>query len=613
MVPVVGAGGRQAADMSRRHRSSLQLALDCLAWAVGLTCALSLRYDLAIGVGHMGDLAVVLPVAFAAQLLTGLHAGLYRGRWRYGSFDEVAALTQAAALATLLTWVASRWPMAVLPRSVVPAGGITALVSMAGIRYVWRLILERQRRPDGERCRRMLVIGAGEGGVQIVTALLRDPSSPYLPVALLDDDPEKRNLRIMGVRVLGSRQDLVAVARATSADTVLVAIPSADARLIREVTEQAVATGLEVKVLPRTRDLLAGTVRVGDIRTPTEADLMGRRQVDTDLGAIADYLTGRCVLVTGAGGSIGSELCRQLVAFRPAELVLLDRDESALHAVQLSLEGRALLDRPNLVVADIRDRARVSEIFTMWRPDVVFHAAALKHLPLLELHPGEAVKTNVLGTRHVLEAAQAAGVERFVNISTDKAADPASVLGHTKRLAERLTAHTADTTSRAFISVRFGNVLGSRGSMLGTFQAQIAAGGPVTVTHPEVTRYFMTIEEAVQLVVQAGAIGRGGEVLVLEMGEPVRIREVAQRMIAHHGADVEIVYTGLRPGEKLHEVLWGEGEVDHRPAHPLISHVRVPPLDPAAAELECEVPGAELVHQLERATRGAATMSGTPV
>jgi FlaA1/EpsC-like NDP-sugar epimerase len=516
-----------------------------------------------------------------------------------------------AALATAVTWLASRWPFPLLPRSVVPAGGLTALVGMAAVRYIWRLQLERRRRPNGTGCRRLLVFGAGEGGVQIVTALLRDPASPFLPVGLLDDDPNKRNLQLTGVRVLGSRTDIAAAVARTGASTLLIAVPSADATLVRELTEKALEVGLDVKVLPRTSDLIEARVGVRDIRTPTEADLMGRHEIDTDMASIAGYLTARRVLVTGAGGSIGSELCRQIRRFDPAELVLLDRDESALHAVQLSLEGRALLDRPNVVIADIRDERRVREVFETWQPQVVFHAAALKHLPLLELHPAEAVKSNVWGTLHVLEASEAIGVEQFVNVSTDKAADPESVLGYTKRIAERITAHVAESATGTFISVRFGNVLGSRGSMLTTFQSQIAAGGPVTITHPDVTRYFMTVEEAVQLVIQAGAIGQDGEVLVLDMGDPVRISDVAQQMIAHHGEEVDVVYTGLRRGEKLHEVLWGQGEFDHRPAHPLISHVDVPPVHPSEVRTAldaADVPSS-LVHRLVRVATGIVVPS----
>jgi len=310
----------------------------------------------------------------------------------------------------------------------------------------------------------------------------------------------------------------------------------------------------------------------------TEADLLGRGEVTDEVESTSGYITGRRVLVTGAGGSIGSELCAQLWHRQPAALFMLDRDESALHAVQLALHGRALLDDDGLIVADVRDRARISEIVGATQPDVIFHAAALKHLPLLERHPSEAVKTNIWGTQHVLEAARAHGVLRFVNISTDKAADPISVLGYSKRITERLTASMALDVPGTYLSVRFGNVLGSRGSALTAFRAQIAAGEPVTVTHPDVTRYFMTVQEAVSLVLQAGAIGRPGEVLVLDMGEPVRIADVAQRLIDASGADVRIVYTGLRFGEKLHEDLFGDGETDERPVSPSISHVAAPPL-----------------------------------
>ena len=306
---------------------------------------------------------------------------------------------------------------------------------------------------------------------------------------------------------------------------------------------------------------------------------MGRRKIHTDLQQISEYLVNRRVLVTGAGGSIGSELCRQLVRFNPAELIMLDRDESALHEVQLSIHGRALLDTPQTVLADLRDAATMNHIFETRRPEVVFHAAALKHLPLLERYPGEAYKTNVLGTATLLKAAQDNDVKVFVNISTDKAANPISILGYSKRIAERITAYFGTQSSSAkFISVRFGNVLGSRGSVLMSFRDQIEKGGPVTVTHRGVTRYFMTISEAVQLVIQAGAIGSSGEVLVLDMGSPVSIYDVAARLVRNSQKNVEIEIVGLRAGEKVHEELFGDGEVDTRPKHPLISHVPVSPI-----------------------------------
>jgi len=576
----------------------VQCALDAASWALALSLALALRFDLRPGVSDWRGLIGFLPVVCLAQVVAGLSSGLYTGRWRFGSFDEVAGLARSTIVATILLFVTNLWATWV-PRSVPLAGGLFALVLTGGVRYAWRLVLERRRRPGGEGCERLVVLGAGEGAAQVITAMLRDPNSPYLPVALVDDDPAKRNLRILGVPVVGRRGDLAEAARRFGAQGVLIAIPSAPATLVTEVSDLAASIHLDVKVLPTVRELFGGTVGVADIRDLSPADLLGRHEIHTDLEAIAGYLTNRRVLVTGAGGSIGSELCRQIYCFGPAELIMVDRDESALHAVQLSIDGRALLDSSDLVLVDLRDRRAVEAIFRDRRPDVVFHAAALKHLTLLERHPAEAVKTNVWGTLDLLQAAIGSGVDRFVNISTDKAADPISVLGRSKRVAERLTAHCAVDSDTTCLSVRFGNVLGSRGSVLTTFAAQIERGGPITVTHPEVTRYFMTVEEAVQLVIQAGAIGRAGEALVLDMGEPVRIAEVARIMASRSARKVSIDYTGLRPGEKLTEVLLGEGELDRRPAHPMISHVDVPPLDPALVRgLDVSVDDEELKRRL---------------
>ena len=565
-----------------RHRGFVQAGADQLAWASALLFATLLRFDFNAGYKELSGLLTLIPAAIIVQSLAGLAFGTYTGRSRFGSFDEVTSLVKATALTSLfLMGFSPMFDPRLVPLSVPFIGGVTALVEMAGLRYCWRLAIERRRRPSGESCHRLLVFGAGEGAGQVIPALLRDPESTYLPIALVDDDPTKRKLRIMGVPVLGDRSRLVEIAAETDADTLLIAVPSAGADLVTELSELGRVAGLDVKVLPHIRDLFGGTVDVADIRDVTTADLLGRHEIHTDLDAIAKYLSGKRVLVTGAGGSIGSELCRQIYRFAPAQLVMLDRDESALHAVQLRIEGRALLDSPDLVLVDIRDRRALGEALLHHRPEVVFHAAALKHLTMLERHPAEAVKTNVWGTLDLLEMAEAAGVSRFVNISTDKAADPCSVLGYTKRITERLTSHFSSTTGAAYLSVRFGNVLGSRGSVLTTFQNQVERGGPVTVTDPDVTRFFMTVEEAVQLVIQAGAIGRPGEALVLDMGKPVSIAEVARLIAARSERPVSIEFTGLRPGEKLHEVLLGAGEVDIRPAHPLISQVEVPPLDPA--------------------------------
>jgi FlaA1/EpsC-like NDP-sugar epimerase len=568
-----------------RYRLPIQLAIDLLAWGLGLYLAMVLRFESFTTSGWnrfaLGGLLAAIGAAALVQTASGLALGLYLGRWRFGTLDEVSHLTASVAItvggvALLNQLVEPR----LVPSSVPLAGGLLALAFMAAVRYGWRLTLERSMRPRGDHARRVLVYGAGEGGMQTITAMLRNPRSPYLPVAILDDDPAKRNLRLNSLRVIGGRDVLATAAADHDADTVVIAIPGASSELLRELCEVASAARLQILVLPPITELFGGAIGVGDIRPLTDADLLGRHVIDTDVPAIAGYLTGRRVLVTGAGGSIGSELCHQIARFAPAELVMLDRDESALHGLQLRLEGRAMLDDRNLVVADVRDADRMVQVFTEHHPEVVFHAAALKHLPLLEMHPGEAVKTNVWGTRHVLYAAQRSGVDRFVNISTDKAADPISVLGYSKRIAERLTADAATDSTGTYLSVRFGNVLGSRGSVLTAFHAQIEAGGPITVTDEDVTRYFMTVQEAVQLVIQAGAVGRDGEALVLDMGEPVRILDVARRLAAEAPRPVDIVYTGLRPGEKLHEVLLGADEVDQRPAHPLISHVPVPPVQP---------------------------------
>jgi FlaA1/EpsC-like NDP-sugar epimerase len=380
------------------------------------------------------------------------------------------------------------------------------------------------------------------------------------------------------------------------ADTVLIAIPSAGAELVREITDLVEPLNVDLKVVPPVVELFGRTVSVDDIRPLRSEDLLGRREVGIDLEAVAGYLSGRRVLVTGAGGSIGSELCRQVAKFHPAQLVMLDRDESGLHQVQLSLDGRGQLDDRNLVVADIRDLERLDEVFAEHKPQVVFHAAALKHLPLLEMHPSEALKTNIVGTYQILQIALKHGVDRLVNISTDKAADPQSVLGYSKRITERLTAAADEGAPGTFCSVRFGNVLGSRGSVLTAFEAQVAAGGPITVTHPDVTRFFMTVQEAVRLVIQAGAIDSHREVLVLDMGEPVRIADVAKRIADAAEQHISIVYTGLRPAEKLEEVLFGPGETDHRPHHPLISQAPVPPLDGSVLSLlDPTVPRTDLI------------------
>ena len=524
----------------------------------------------------------VLPVVSVVQAITGYIVGIYRRRWRYGSFDEVKGLILSALITTIVLMGIRFLDTSVdaFPRSAIIAGGIFGLFFTTASRYTWRLVREQLRRPSAHNSTKLIIYGAGEGGIQIVNTMLRNPNSMYLPVAFLDDNSKTHRLRISGVPVLGGRGEIAKVAQRTGASTLLIAIPTADSTVVGEIVELARQSKLEVKILPVVQSLDDREVDTADIRDLTDEDLLGRRRVKINLDEISQYLVNRRVLVTGAGGSIGSELCRQLVKFNPGELIMLDRDESALHEVQLSIYGRALLDTPQTVLADLRDKKAINEIFETRKPQVVFHAAALKHLPLLERYPHEAYQTNVLGTLTMLTAAQRAGVEIFVNISTDKAANPISVLGFSKRIAERLTAAFAFSSGPGkYISVRFGNVLGSRGSVLMSFRDQISKGGPVTVTHRGVTRYFMTISEAVQLVVQAGAIGQTGEVLVLDMGKPVNIHDVAEQLVKNSGKPIKIEVVGLRVGEKVHEELFADGETDERPRHPLISHVLVKAID----------------------------------
>jgi FlaA1/EpsC-like NDP-sugar epimerase len=552
---------------------------DCASWVWATLVVVGCRYDFDLNEIYWSGVGQYVLAACLLQLVVGTLLMLYRGRYRTATFEESLglALTIGVVGALLATMFIGFADPGTFPRATAVLTPPIALLIMAAGRWAHRALRDRGGRPaDAER---VLIYGAGDAGYQLVR-LASDNSSPYRVVGFIDDSRSRRNLRLQGVPVVGGRDRIVDAASSRGATTVILAITKATAELVREIADITEAAGLRFLVLPPLDELIGGRVRLSDIREVDIADLLGRHQIDTNLSEIAGYLTDRVVLITGAGGSIGSELARQVHRFGPQELVLLDRDESALHAVQLSIYGQGLLNTPDIVLADIRDRKAVSEVFALHRPEVVFHAAALKHLPMLEQYPEEGWKTNVVGTLNVLQAADANGCVKFVNISTDKAADPTSVLGKTKRLAEQLTAWYAGRSVGTYLSVRFGNVLGSRGSMLDTFTTQIEAGGPVTVTHPDVTRFFMTIPEACELTIQAAAIGEPGEVLVLDIGEPVRILDVAKRLIAQSKANVEIAFTGLRQGEKLHETLFGAGERGQFKHHPLICHVPVQPVSP---------------------------------
>ena len=461
----------------RQYRAPLLISLDFAAWLLSYVL-LAVVADATVP-GVKVDLVVAARLGlFAYLVFLGLSSPfkLHQGRAAVGSFEEAEILVPLAAVAggtVAFVALVGHW----FRGSIVVAAPWMALILMLWARGGYRLLRERANGYQGDGLGRqpVLVVGAGEAARQLVTVLVRDPNSPWWPVGLLDDDLLKRHRRLRGVPVLGVIEDLVEIAEAKGVSTVILAIPSAPASLVREVASSAGQHNLSLKIVPAPYELHdSNSVALRDVRDINIADLLGRRQIDTDVAAIAGYLTGKRVLVTGAGGSIGRELCGQIAQYDPQELIMLDRDESALHSVELSIYGRGLLDGDNTVLGDIRDESFVSHLFETRKPHVVFHAAALKHLPLLEKAPGEAVKTNVWGTLHVLEAAAKAGVERFVNVSTDKAANPTSVLGYSKRLAEGLTAAVAENATGTFLSVRFGNVLASRGSVLMAFTAQIA-------------------------------------------------------------------------------------------------------------------------------------------
>lgn len=555
-------------------------SVDGAVWFVAVHLATWLRYDFAIN-SFTVRAAIFSVVAVVLHIAIGAVVGPYAVGHVRGSFEESVdiARTVLPVTAVLLVWALVSDPIMV-PRSVPVIAGALALAAMFAARFVVRSLRTRRRGPQHEQ-RRVIVFGAGDAGRRLLREMTEDRRSGFFPVALLDDDRHKRRLPIEGVRVRGDRTLLTEVARETGASALVIAIPRADGTLIRELSDLAGDAGLDVLTLPPLSEIIDGHVTTQDLRDLDLQDLLGRRAISMDTTAIAEQISGRTVLVTGAGGSIGSELCRQIARFGPGKLYLLDRDESALQETQVSLTGQGLLDSDEVLLADIRDAGALRDVFATAQPDIVFHAAALKHLPLLETFPLEAWKSNVLGTLNVLEAAAHAGVQTFVNISTDKAAAPTSVLGYSKRVTERLTAHFAATEPGRYVSVRFGNVLGSRGSVLHVFRSQIAAGGPITVTHPDVERYFMLIPEACQLVLEAASIGTDGEVMVLDMGEQVRIADVARTLIRMSGRDdVDIHFSGLRPGEKLGEELFSPHEQRRPTRNRLVSSVDVPSLRP---------------------------------
>lgn len=568
---------------SKPRFSPFQFYFDVACWAIAIVAAYLIYYNFSLTLSQVVLVAVLILVASTAQLLYGWVAFLYRRRFGAGSFDEIRALLKTV-LATGLTMIvvgliagySINHPVTISVL-IIP----TAVAMMFGTRFFQRLRQLARAVPD-RKAARTLIIGAGEVGTNLVRQMVTTPRAKYLPVGMLDDAPEKSQVQVYHVKVLGKVHELADLIAQTGAKAVIVAVAEPSKPMLREIQATADEYNVQVKVIPPLHELLERGIRSTDLRDISVDDLLGREPVDTNVEDIAGYLTGARVLVTGAGGSIGSELVRQIHKYDPSELIMLDRDEGGLHHTQLSIDGHAMLDSKNIVLADIRDAARLREIFLDCRPEVVLHAAALKHQPLLEMYPQEAWLTNVEGTQNVLDASVACGADVVVNVSTDKAANPVCALGDSKRIAERLTAAYGAEYPGTWVSVRFGNVLGSRGSVIETFRRQIETGGPVTVTHPEVRRYFMTIPEAAQLVLQAAVVGESGETMVLDMGHPMPIIDLARGLMKIAGRDdLEIVYTGLRPGEKMSEELLDDREDPVRAdRHPMITEVRVEPLHP---------------------------------
>lgn len=585
-------GGRLGLGVDRFALSQWTI-VDSGIWVAMFTAALWMRFDFSVdqlvsSLG-MGRFYSVLGFLIVLTWVVGWASGLYRGRYVPGSVLESAVLTLVFCTSSVLAFLTHIITGEIdgVPRSTpIVAGAFTILFALT-LRS-----LVRHKRLFGvgisRSAERALVFGAGEGGLQLVKQLRRSETSQFNPVGILDDDLKKRNMVIDGIKVHGGRALIKDLAERTGASTLLIAVPSLPGDELIDIRDQAEAAGLHVLVLPPLDSMMRGRKAADELREINVNDLLGRKPAQLNLTQIAEYLRGKRILVTGAGGSIGSELCRQIVRFRPAELIMLDRDESGLLTVQLSISDQAMLDGDDTVLASIRDRELIDRIFAERRPEIVFHAAALKHMPLLERYPLEALKTNVIGTLNLLDAAEKYGTDTFINISTDKAANPCSALGTSKRVAERMTAQkAAEARSAKFASVRFGNVLGSRGSVLTVFEKQIRDGGPVTVTDPEVNRFFMTIPEACQLVLQAAVLGESGETLVLDMGEPIKIADVARTLIEQSGKSIEIVYTGLRDNEKLSEELFDDTEVPAAASkHESLTEVRVPPLKVQRDELD---------------------------
>jgi FlaA1/EpsC-like NDP-sugar epimerase len=573
-----------------RHRL-WQVALDAALIAAAWVLTFQLRFDKGVPIPYQRLFERSIGIVIGVQLVTFIAFGFYNRWWRYVSTRDMwgaaRGVTVACVLSFFVVYFANPVPALRLPRSIALIDWVLLLAFVAGSRMLARTLLERPAaREIVARGKEVIVVGAGDAGHLIVKEILRQPSLGYTPIGLVDDDPKTRNLRVHGIRVLGTTDDLPAILHKQRPDEVLIAIPSAPGAVRAKVVEMARRESIPVKTLPGQHELIAGDVDLAvQIRPVQVEDVLGRETVEVDLETIASYLAGETVLVTGAGGSIGSELCRQIARLDAARLVLVENSERALFEIERELVLERGFSACAAVLADVGNRPKLREVFERYRPAVVFHAAAYKHVGLLEANPVESVRNNTLATRVLADVAVEFEAKRFVLVSTDKAANPKNLMGQSKAVCEWIVeahGHRGGVATR-FVGVRFGNVLGSSGSVIPIFRRQIERGGPVTVRHAEMTRFFMTVPEAVSLVVQAGSIGGRGEIFVLDMGEPVRILDLARNMIQLSGLepdrDIAIEFTGPLPGEKLHEELWSADEVVGETVHPKILRLTRPQID----------------------------------
>ena len=521
---------------------------------------------------------LMLPVVIICQSFSYFVFGLYRGIWRFASLYDFIRIGKSvyvgALIATLVIFAVTR--MEQVPRSVIPLYMILLFVFLGGNRALYRSFKDQRMRAGGGK--RVLIIGAGESAQMLARDMLQHARGEYLPVGMIDDNPDKLNREIHGIKVLGGFHDIPEVALRQSIDLIVIAIPSLSSTRMQKLVSICESAGTDFKTLPKLEDMISGQVTVNAIQEVSIEDLLGREKVELDRAMMQAGLSGKVILVTGGGGSIGTELCRQVAGFAPETLVIFERSEFNLYRIQTELENRYPQLNLVAILGDVCDRQVAENVMQRYRPDMVFHAAAYKHVPILQAHPAEAVKNNITGTRITAEAASRFDCDKFVFISTDKAVNPTNILGATKRAGEIYCEGMNTVSSTRFITVRFGNVLGSDGSVVPLFKEQIRAGGPLTVTHPDMTRYFMTIRESCQLILQASVMEEEGGIYVLDMGDPVRIDYLAEQMIRlsgkEPGKDVEIQYVGLRPGEKLYEELFYEDEAKETTANDKVFRAR---------------------------------------